>query len=139
MLDVFAEILIIVFKLQFLGLIDFNELTSSKYIFEVSTFQMYMMISAQKRGYDVDQAESCALAGFEEVLQLNEDEKRCLHICMTVRLIISLTTSALAMHENNLHKTTQINLFYEGSCSILKRLYRIKLKSQFDLDTHSEC
>jgi len=122
----------------FSGLVDFSDMTSSKYIFEVATFQMFMMISAQTRGYDVIKAAVGARAGFERVMSLNADEKRWLHLCVMARVVITIVLCAFSINENNLHKDTQISVFYNGSCDVLKALCNNQLRSLFDPDAHFE-
>ena len=106
----------------FAGLIDFGEMTLSKYVFEVATFQVFMMISAQRRGYDIMHTADVALSGFEEIIKLNDEERSCLKLCNIARLIILISASGLVLSANETLSNVQIKLWYDEAIKLLLKV-----------------
>jgi len=94
-------------------------------VFEVATFQVFMMISAQKRGYDILKAADYGLSGFEDVIPLNPEEKRLLFPSVIARLIILATCSFMTLEITaSPFSKSQVQFFADSSCNILKNFYQ---------------
>ena len=99
-------------------------------MFEVATFQIFVMISAQKRGYDVTKAAELSLIGFEEIIPLTAAEKSVLFASYIARLIILAVSSVQALSSaTSPFSRSQVQFFMDSSCYFLQKFYQENRKS----------
>ncbi|KAM4739459.1 hydroxylysine kinase isoform 2-T3 [Anableps anableps] len=78
------------------GILDFGDMNSGYYVFELAITIMYMMIEHP----DPIEVGGPVLAGWESVFPLNEDEKDCLYLLVLSRFCQSLVLARHAMMLN---------------------------------------
>uniref|UniRef100_A0A3Q2FWI4 Hydroxylysine kinase n=1 Tax=Cyprinodon variegatus TaxID=28743 RepID=A0A3Q2FWI4_CYPVA len=81
------------------GILDFGDMNSGYYVFELAITIMYMMIEHP----DPIQVGGPVLAGWESVFPLNQDEKDCLYLLVLSRFCQSLVMArySVTLHPEN--------------------------------------